>query len=79
MIFFRGRALCLLCDEFYRVVAFDVVEHKGGCALLLGLSASRAPRTSGCARFSCPRAASVAWGLLREEWHCGLPCSGCCA
>ena len=52
-----------------RAVAFDAVEHKGGCALLLGLSASRAPRTSGCARFSCPRHAfgDAGWWVNEES------------
>lgn len=54
---YRGCGPCLLCDEFYRVVGVREVVREAAGVLLHVSSASRAPRTSGCARFSCLRAA----------------------
>ena len=47
---FRGRALCLLCDGFYRVVGVRVVARTSVGVLLLDLSVSRARPLAGCAR-----------------------------
>lgn len=59
---FRGRGPCLLCDMFRRVVGICMVARVSVGVILLVSSASRAPLSQGRARFSCPRAASVARG-----------------
>ena len=59
--FVQRRGTCLLCDEFYRVVAFDAVAHKGGRAIVVFVSVACAPHL-GVRAFFVPASSPVSRG-----------------
>lgn len=76
---FRGRGPCpFMCrvSPCCRSPRGCARECRRAIVCLVGVAC--APCLGVCAFFVPVRPRPVARGLLREEWYCGLPCSGCC-